>query len=119
MKKIIIITFILAGVAGLLVGQGVFTSAGSAMHFTKPYEIRSSPPMGLADAYSTVIAYLGPKTNYFHCFAASCTEKTSLGLPGWTFSFANTNGERANIAVAFDKIVGADAATAELLYRYR
>jgi hypothetical protein len=80
-----------------------------------PYDVKRPPVVQLSEAYALTLAYMGPATNHFYCVSASCLEKTKIGLSGWSFSFSNTNGERASIDVSFDKVVRVDEHSAQLL----
>jgi hypothetical protein len=115
--KLIFITFLTVGSLFLFAQGTPFSKEGgnSWRKFEKPYDATSTPTIGLSEAYSLTLAYLGPATNRFYCISASCLEKTKRGLPGWTILFANTNGERAFVEVSFDKEVDTDARSTELL----
>jgi len=63
------------------------------------FDPKEPPPTSLPDAYVAVLTRLGKATNRFHCISATCLEQT--GYRGWTFTFANTNGEMARIHYFF------------------
>jgi hypothetical protein len=52
----------------------------------------------MLEAYAAATALMGTATNRFYCVSASCLGNT---LPGWIFSFSNTNGEMAHIEYYF------------------
>ena len=96
------IILVIAG--GLLLAQGSWGSYGGIVTndpYWVPYDQKRSPSMGLSDAYQMALEYVGPATNQFYCVSATCLEKTKADLPGWTFSFCNTNGQRVGIQVQF------------------
>jgi hypothetical protein len=112
--KRIILTALATTIAVGLLAQGKAGSAGWR-RFESPYDGKTPPPIGLSEAYGLALVRLGAATNRFYCVSGGCLEKTKRGLPGWTFYFSNTNGERAYMEVSFDKEVDTDAQSAELL----
>jgi hypothetical protein len=64
-----------------------------------PFDPKEPPPTSLANAYAAVVTRMGKATNQFHCISATCLERT--GYRGWTFTFANTNGEMARVQYLF------------------
>jgi hypothetical protein len=112
-----IIKIALATIAGtgLLFAQGLNPPGGDWHHFTSPYDPKTPPPLGLAEAYNLALKFLGPATNRFYCVSTSCMDKGGSGFPGWTFWLSSTNGQRAYVEVSFDKEVGADSKTLEIL----
>jgi hypothetical protein len=104
-------------VVGLVFGQGVSNPPGSRTwrKYSEPYDGKTAPPLGLADAYVLTLNYIGSNSNKYHCVAANCLDKTRSGLPGWTFCYMDTNGERAYLHVLFDKDIYVDPRTAESL----
>jgi hypothetical protein len=73
------------------------------------------PPMGLAAAYMLAQTTIGNGTNTFYCVAANCIEMTNGGYTGWTFTYANTNGQRGRVNVYFDGQTGVVARQGEVL----
>jgi hypothetical protein len=119
MKKVIAAVFAFVVVAGLLFAQGYFdlASGHTWRRYNKPYEVKTPPPVGLAEAYSLTLAFMGATTNQFYCVSAGCLEKTRAGLPGWTFTFFNTNAQMIRIEVSFDKDIFTDSPSAKLMGR--
>jgi hypothetical protein len=113
MKHVIFTTLAMATAISLLLAQGPPYSSGgnSTRRFGSPYDPKMLPPVGLAEAYTLTLAYIGPATNRFYCVSASCLEKTKRGLPGWTFGFSNTNGQRVDVEISFDREVDSSAST--------
>lgn len=91
---------VLSTVVSLTLGQGRFPSS-NASHPLGPHDPKSPPPTSLQNAYVAVLDRLGGATNRFHCVSATCLEKTPFGLPGWSFTFSNTNGETARVEYYF------------------
>jgi hypothetical protein len=104
MKFLITAALIVTIAAGFVLAQGPSGSYGGVVAndpFLVPYDQKRPPSMGLSGAYQMAIEYVGPATNQFYCVSASCLEKNKSGLPGWTFSFCNTNGQRVGVQVPF------------------
>ena len=95
---------------GFLFGQGL---AGSSHH--PSYDLKRPLPLTLPEAYLLAIGQVGPATNRFYCITASCLEKTDQWSTGWTFSFLNTNAQRATVNVFFNKHVSIDPQSAKIL----
>ena len=113
--KHLILAFLATAVAIGLLAQGEQGSHGWR-RFENPYDPKTAPPLGLSEAYNLTLAHIGTATNRFYCVTASCLEKTKRGLPGWTFCFCSTNGDRAYVEVSFDKEVVVDSGPDELLH---
>jgi hypothetical protein len=81
------------------------------------HDAKVPPPASLPGAYAVALARLGDATNRFHCVNATCLEKTPFDLPGWSFTFSNTNGETARVEYYFltKRVEIHDAKTAALL----
>ena len=100
----------------LLLAQGIFISSGTSSSKYPIYNPNTTPPpIGLSEAYARAQAAIGSATNTFYCVTASCIEKTNSGLTGWTFVYANTNGQRGRVNVSFDGAAGAVAGQGEVL----
>jgi hypothetical protein len=116
----IVISVTLAVMAGILAAQdGPYRGPNTNTRYRSAYDPKTQPPLEMTSAYELAMAYLGTHTNRFYCIDASCLALTKRGLPGWTFSFSNTNGQRATIEVTFDKAVGPDAPTSVLLEKLK
>ena len=104
--------------AGLLLAQGSThpPSSNSWRRFESPYDPKTPPPVQLCEAYALVLTRCSIDTNRFFCQTAGCLQPTKRGLPGWTFCFSNTNGERACVEVSFDKEVDMDTRSRDLLH---
>ena len=100
----------------MLFAQGNDPVSNGNRRYTKPYDVKVAPPVGLTEACALAQKYMGSSTNQFYCVSASCTQSLRSGLPGWAFSFFNTNGRFARIDVLFDKDLYVDPPSAELLH---
>jgi hypothetical protein len=114
MKQVLLISFACVATASLLLAQGR-AGSNSNRRFQSPYDLHTPPPVGLSEAYALAVAQMNVDTNRCYCVSASCQELTRRGLPGWTFYFANTNGQRADVEVSFDKEVAADDSKRDFL----
>ena len=102
----------------MVIAQGRTNPPGgnSWRQHESPYDAKMPPPLRIIEAYELALARVGNATNRYYCVTASCLEPTKRGLPGWTFCFSNTNGERACVEISFDKEVDADAQSGKLLH---
>jgi hypothetical protein len=111
MKTILIALLAIIVVSGLLFAQGL-TVPGSNRDprggtnrisggYLGIYEGNTPPPVSLPEAYDLALAHIGPASNSFYCVRASCVDTN--GHRGWTFTFANTNGQRGRVIVYFTK----------------
>jgi hypothetical protein len=98
MKRIIVILIGMVVLSGVLLGQGRHGRLGADFS----YDIRKPPPLPLSEAYTRALGHLGEMTNLFYCVSASCLELTNGTTAGWTFCFANTNGQRGRVNVYYD-----------------
>jgi hypothetical protein len=87
-------------VTSLALGQG-FSPSSNGAHPLPPHDPKMPPSTSLLDAYASVLARISVATNRFHCVSATCLERTAFGLPGWSFTFSNTNGETARVEYDF------------------
>ena len=118
MKKITGVILIGAAVTAVLFGQGVNHPGGNSWRrYQAPYDSKTPPPVTLLEAYSLAVNYLGDATNRFYCVGAECLKTTTPGLPGWTFSFSNTNGQYAYLEVSFDRDINVNTSNKDLLGR--
>jgi len=119
MKRILII-ILGTGVAAGLLAQSIITNGGTRS-FQPPsygsfqplsYDPKTRPPLALPDAYALAmrkLAEIPGATNRFHCISGSCVEMSCRnGWTGWTFWFANTNGDHAYLWVFFDRHVATE-----------
>ena len=63
----------------------------------------------LTQAYTAAANRIGGATNHFSCINANLIETTNYPFGIWTFSFTDTNGDRASIQVSFDQEVKVDS----------
>lgn len=116
MKYQILIGASLIAAVGLLLAQGPNPPGGNSWRrYQKPYDSKESPPVSLSEAYALVLGHIGTATNRFYCVSATCLDPTKRGLPGWTFCFSNTNGQRAYMEVSFDKEINTDEQSASVM----
>lgn len=105
-NRILFTIIAMAITAGIAFGQGLVGSGDyNYRKDTGPYDIRTSPPVGLTEAYAMATKHMGSATNRYYCVSASCLNKGLSGSAGWTFWFSNTNGQRCSLEVTFDKEV--------------
>jgi hypothetical protein len=115
--KLVIILVVVSAASCLVLAQG---RVGSGTHrYSKypTYNPNTRPPMAMMDAYSLAQAQIGTATNAFYCVAASCLDMTNAGFTGWTFTYANTNGQRGRVNVYFDGEVSVGAREGEVLIK--
>jgi hypothetical protein len=115
--KLVIILAVASAASCLVLAQG---RVGSGTHrYSKypTYNPNTAPPMAMMDAYSLAQAQIGEATNAFYCVAASCLDMTNAGFTGWTFTYANTNGQRGRVNVYFDGEVSVGAREGEVLIK--
>jgi hypothetical protein len=119
MKTILILFFAVLAATGLLLAQGQVnvSSRWWGSSDSRPYNCRFPPSIALPEAYTLALAHIGAATNRFHCLTASCLESTNSGLAGWTFSFSNTNNQRARVVVFYDKKVWTDSQHSDVVPR--
>jgi len=117
MKQVLLFAFFVVIAAGLL-AQSIVGSGGARWAQPQAYDPKTPPPLALPQAYVLALSNLAKTpgaTNRFHCISASCVEMNNTnGWTGWTFWFANTNGDRASLMVFFDGIVTSDVRSGEL-----
>jgi hypothetical protein len=116
-KATVLIVISMFAAACLLLAQGNTQPPGGNgwRRYQSPYDPKARPPVEMPEAYALALARVGVSTNRFYCVTAGCLESTKRGLPGWTFCFSNTNGQRACVEVSFDREVDADSRSSELL----
>lgn len=103
MKSILIALLAIIAVTGWLFAQG---RAGSnpgdpSWPYLGIYEGGTPPPVSLPEAFDLALAHIGPASNSFYCVRATCVDTN--GHRGWTFTFANTNGQLGRVIVYFTK----------------
>ncbi len=81
------------------------------------YDIQKPPPVSLLDAYSLAAGKLGDATNRFYCVSATCLDNTNRLSTGWLFHFLDARGDGANVKVFFNRTVGVDDQSAQVLKR--
>lgn len=116
MKNVIIVLLTILIASCFLFAQGPAGSnpGGPIANspFIVPYDATRPPPLGLTGAYAMSLSFVGTATNRFYCVSATCLEKTKSGLPGWKFTFCNTNQQHVVVNVPFvadfDKGVSSD-----------
>jgi hypothetical protein len=115
--KYVVVLIVISLATCMLLAQG---KVGSGTHrYSKypTYDPNTPPPMALPDAYALAQAQIGTATNTFYCVAASCLDMTNAGFTGWTFTYANTNGQRGRVNVYFDGEVSVGAREGEVLIK--
>jgi hypothetical protein len=117
MKHILLATLFVGIAAGLL-AQSIVGNGWARYAQPQSYDPKTPPPLALPEAYALALSNLAKTpgaTNRFHCISASCVEMSNTnGWTGWTFWFANTNGDRASLWVFFDGAVTSDVRSSEL-----
>jgi hypothetical protein len=103
MKSILIALLAIIAISGFLFAQGLAGSNRGPGGYLGIYEGGTPPPVSLPEAYDLALAHIGPASNSFYCVRASCVDTN--GHRGWTFTFANTNGQRGRVIVYFTKDV--------------
>jgi hypothetical protein len=109
MKHVVLTVLIAVLAVGLLLAQGTQVPGNSWRRYNSPYDLKTPPPLAMSDAFALtqiyIQAHMGTATNCLYCISASCVDMTKRGLPGWTFYFSNTNGQRIYMEVSFDREV--------------